>query len=463
MDSPRAGVAILGGVLLFSLFATTAVVWPVSARAGAPDIAALQVALRIRGTYGGAIDGIFGPETRVAVRRFQRREGLVVDGDPGRRTRAALGPFARHSLGSRLLRRGTFGWDVGAFQFLLTRCGFSAGAIDGYFGPRTRIVVIHYQRRAALSVDGVAGKATIDVLERGLGCRKIKGRVPPGVTVSGIGIGGMSASWAGITLRSAFAQPLRLRARGRDWLADPEAFATAEVAGAVKRAVHAHPGEALRLRVVVERGRIPPYAARIDGRLCGPAVSARLVGLRSLRPSITRARPGCRVRRALFIRALIQRLTRLERPVIHVPIERILPAVTRANFGPVVVIRRNSHRLYLYEGVKLLRVMPVATGRRSAPTPLGRFSIVARARHPWWYPPASAWAKGAEPIPPGPGNPLGTRWMGLSAPGVGIHGTPDAASVGYSRSHGCVRMYLHQAEWLFRRVRIGTPVIIVPV
>jgi lipoprotein-anchoring transpeptidase ErfK/SrfK len=52
--------------------------------------------------------------------------------------------------------------------------------------------------------------------------------------------------------------------------------------------------------------------------------------------------------------------------------------------------------------------------------------------------------------------------MGLSAPGVGIHGTPDAASVGYSRSHGCVRMYLHQAEWLFRRVRIGTPVIIVP-
>jgi lipoprotein-anchoring transpeptidase ErfK/SrfK len=51
--------------------------------------------------------------------------------------------------------------------------------------------------------------------------------------------------------------------------------------------------------------------------------------------------------------------------------------------------------------------------------------------------------------------------MGLSARGVGIHGTPDAASVGYSRSHGCIRMFPHQAEWLFRRVRIGTPVLTV--
>jgi L,D-transpeptidase ErfK/SrfK len=66
-----------------------------------------------------------------------------------------------------------------------------------------------------------------------------------------------------------------------------------------------------------------------------------------------------------------------------------------------------------------------------------------------------------EPIPPGPGNPLGTRWLGISKPGVGIHGTPDAASVGYSRSHGCIRMYVRHAEWLFRRVRVGTPVVIV--
>jgi len=141
---------------------------------------------------------------------------------------------------------------------------------------------------------------------------------------------------------------------------------------------------------------------------------------------------------------------------------RVRPAVTRANFGPVIVIHRNSHRLYLYRGVRLVRALTVSTGRRISPTPLGRFRIVTKARRPWWYPPASAWANRAQPIPPGPGNPLGTRWMGISAPEVGIHGTPDAASVGYSRSHGCVRMYRREAEWLFRRVRIGTPVIIVP-
>jgi lipoprotein-anchoring transpeptidase ErfK/SrfK len=82
-------------------------------------------------------------------------------------------------------------------------------------------------------------------------------------------------------------------------------------------------------------------------------------------------------------------------------------------------------------------------------------------KNPWWYPPNSPWAAGEKPIPPGPGNPLGTRWMGISSPGVGIHGTPDAASIGYSASHGCIRMRIPDAEWLFDHVEVGTPVFIV--
>ena len=50
---------------------------------------------------------------------------------------------------------------------------------------------------------------------------------------------------------------------------------------------------------------------------------------------------------------------------------------------------------------------------------------------------------------------------GLSAPYVGIHGTPDAASIGYSASHGCIRMLIPQVEWLFTQVDVGTPVFIV--
>ena len=89
--------------------------------------------------------------------------------------------------------------------------------------------------------------------------------------------------------------------------------------------------------------------------------------------------------------------------------------------------------------------------------------IVVKQTNPWWFPPTQdSWAAGAKPVPPGPGNPLGTRWMGLSAPGVGIHGTSEPWSIGHSESHGCIRMQIAAAEWLFNRVRIGTPVFIVP-
>ena len=63
-------------------------------------------------------------------------------------------------------------------------------------------------------------------------------------------------------------------------------------------------------------------------------------------------------------------------------------------------------------------------------------------------------------MPPGPGNPLGTRWMGLDAAGVGIHGTPDAASIGYSARTAASGCSIPDAEWLFTHVQIGTPVYI---
>jgi lipoprotein-anchoring transpeptidase ErfK/SrfK len=127
----------------------------------------------------------------------------------------------------------------------------------------------------------------------------------------------------------------------------------------------------------------------------------------------------------------------------------------------VIVIDRGSNSLRLFRGMQPWRSFRVATGSASYPTPAGSFKIVDMQRYPWWYPPPSDWARGLKPVPPGPGNPLGTRWMGLSAGSVGIHGTPDAASVGYSASHGCIRMYLSEATWLFDHVRVGTPVLIV--
>ena len=109
-----------------------------------------------------------------------------------------------------------------------------------------------------------------------------------------------------------------------------------------------------------------------------------------------------------------------------------------------------------------MRQFHVATGQAIYPTPLGRFQIIVKWKNPTWYPPTQdAWAKGLKPVPPGPDNPLGTRWMGISSPGVGIHGTDEPASIGYSESHGCIRMLVPDAEWLFDHVTVGTPVFIV--
>jgi lipoprotein-anchoring transpeptidase ErfK/SrfK len=127
-----------------------------------------------------------------------------------------------------------------------------------------------------------------------------------------------------------------------------------------------------------------------------------------------------------------------------------------------VIIFRGSNKLALFDGPTLVRTFRVATGSSQYPTPLGKYSIATKQFNPWWIPPPdSDWAQGKKPIPPGPGNPLGTRWMGTTAPLVGIHGTPDAASIGYSASHGCIRMHVPDAEWLFSRVSVGTPVLIV--
>jgi lipoprotein-anchoring transpeptidase ErfK/SrfK len=182
------------------------------------------------------------------------------------------------------------------------------------------------------------------------------------------------------------------------------------------------------------------------------------------RPTVVDGRAGRKLPPDAATAAVV---TALEsgRRVVELPARILEPRVTKKEVGLAIVIKRASNKLVLYrpggpKGMKVKRRFGVATGQASYPTPLGSFEIVRMQRNPWWIPPDSDWAKDAKPVPPGPGNPLGTRWMGLNSPGVGIHGTPDAASIGYSASHGCIRMLVPEAEWLFERVELGTPVYI---
>jgi len=124
---------------------------------GSARIAALQTGLSAKGIYLGTIDGVLGPSTKAAVRRFQRRVGLTPDGVPGQSTRRALGRYGRHPIASRILTRGAVGWDVAALQFKLAWHGFPSRAFDGVFGARVETALIGFQEWAGLTADGRAG------------------------------------------------------------------------------------------------------------------------------------------------------------------------------------------------------------------------------------------------------------------------------------------------------------------
>jgi hypothetical protein len=286
-------------------------------------------------------------------------------------------------------------------------------------------------------------------------------RIAAGVTVGGVAVGNMSPADAYTAVRQRFERPLVLLVGKRRFLVTPEQLgAVAYALKAIDKARTAASGATIRLDVTVSRRKVTAYVARLGRRLDRKVLDSQL-SLRHLKPWLSPSRKGVLLRRKQAVRLIVGALQANRRSPIRLRRKVVVPRVTRKNFGPVIVIRRSSNRLYLYRGMRFWRLFAVATGQNTYPTPLGRFQIVVKWRNPWWYPPDSPWAAGQKPIPPGPNNPLGTRWMGLSAPGVGIHGTPNDGSIGYSVSHGCIRMHIRDAEWLFVRVRIGTTVYIV--
>jgi len=116
--------------------------------------------------------------------------------------------------------------------------------------------------------------------------------------------------------------------------------------------------------------------------------------------------------------------------------------------GRRIIVTISERKLALVEGGRVVRVYPVAVGASVSPSPTGRFTIVSRVKSPTWYHPGKV-------VGPGKANPLGTRWMGLSRQGYGIHGTNVPESIGHAASHGCIRMRTRDAEELFELVRAG--------
>ncbi len=286
--------------------------------------------------------------------------------------------------------------------------------------------------------------------------------VPAGVRVAGVRVGGLAPPDAVAAVRSAYAQALPVVVDRSRLQLDPAKVSSAYIATAVAKARLASEGSDVPVVVAVRGPAVRAWVAKVVRRFQNGPVDATLQ-LRAGRPWIRPDRPGHVLDGATLAQRIVAALQAgTRRPVrVHT---KTLPAKVKASvaFAHVIVVNRATNRLQLYAQSTLVRTFPVATGQAIYPTPLGRWHIVVKELNPWWYPPVwDSWAKGLKPVPPGPSNPLGTRWMGLDAPGVGIHGTDEPTSIGYSASHGCIRMQVPDAEWLYQRVAIGTTVFVI--
>jgi len=130
-----------------------------------------------------------------------------------------------------------------------------------------------------------------------------------------------------------------------------------------------------------------------------------------------------------------------------VPDAKVQPVATKR----VIVVSLEDHKLALVEDGKVKKIYNVAVGKPSTPSPAGTFTIARRVMNP-------TYSHDGRVVPPGPNNPVGTRWMGLSIPGYGIHGTNVPSSIGKAASHGCIRMAKKDLEELYPMVEVGDTV-----
>lgn len=116
-----------------------------------------------------------------------------------------------------------------------------------------------------------------------------------------------------------------------------------------------------------------------------------------------------------------------------------------------IVVSLPDRKLAVMEAGRVMKIFPTAVGAPKSPSPAGSYTIVLRLTNPTWY------GKG-KVVPPGNGCPIGTRWLGLSVKGYGIHGTNNPASIGHNASHGCIRLRNRDIEELFDMVSVGDAV-----
>jgi lipoprotein-anchoring transpeptidase ErfK/SrfK len=303
----------------------------------------------------------------------------------------------------------------------------------------------------------------------------------PGVTIDGNAVGTMSRQQATAmvsnTIVTKIQEPLGLTYKGNTYKLNlakiglsvdvnkmvDEAFKKGQSVSIVSRMMRRFLNKPITADVPVilkyDQAQVQAFVANIASDLDYAARNAS-IDMSKGYPVVTSARDGRGVQQDELLKEIVAILPRAKRQL-QIPVAVLKPKRTESDIGTIIVIKQSEHKLYQYSAGKLVDSYACATGTPQYPTPNGTFEILEKKKDPWWYPPKSAWAKDKKPIPPGPGNPLGPYFMDLGD-GFGIHATPDEASLGYSASHGCVRLSEWSAQQVFKAVEKGTPVYILP-
>ena len=312
-------------------------------------------------------------------------------------------------------------------------------------------------------------------------------RIAKGVVVGGIDVGGLDAPAAEARLQEELplrlSQPVHLVYSDHRFTVDPaSAGVKVDIQRMVENAVRlsrsgglAHRllrdvrgerlNESVPLEAAVSGAQIETVASHVARVLDRPAKNARIVpkplatGLR-----IVPSQAGRAVKQPQLERALTAALLRTDGSrELTVPTRAVFPrwwtSSLERRYHTMILISRETFTLRLFKRLKLVKTYRIAVGRAGLETPAGFYEINDKQVNPSWHVPLSAWAGSlaGQVIPPGPADPIKSRWLGFYN-GAGIHGTADTWSLGSAASHGCVRMAIPDVEQLYDLVPLHTPI-----
>jgi lipoprotein-anchoring transpeptidase ErfK/SrfK len=296
-------------------------------------------------------------------------------------------------------------------------------------------------------------------------------RVPAGVQAAGVDLSGLTLPEAEARLTQElggrFARPMVLGIAGRVLRLQPaQADFAFDALTTAKRALRNGGPGTVPLKLTFSQRAVRAWVDGATRKLVrAPRNATVTIGLR--RVTLRRSRVGRGVAVRTIADAIGRQLLDEGAPrYVRSKLTKIQPATTtaeaRRQFRTVITVDKRNFKLRLFKDFRVRKTYGVATGQPAYPTPSGRFAIQSKQVNPVWSVPNSPWAgelAGSRVAGGSPNNPLKARWMGVNG-SIGIHGTGQEYSIGSRASHGCIRMRVRDVIDLFRRVQVGTPVLI---